>query len=149
MSKPQKKMPKMVIGWREWIALPVLGVPRIKAKADTGARSSALHAWNITEFFRGGSRWVRFDIHPLQGKHTLIKTCEAPVTDWRPVTNSGGRTEQRYVIETILEFAGNRWPIEVTLTKRDQLGFRMLLGRTALRGRAIVDPTRSFLAGIL
>jgi hypothetical protein len=139
---------KTIIGWREWVALPALGVPCIKVKVDTGARSSALHAWNIEEFQRKGAAWVRFDVHPLQRADEPSLTCEAAVVDWRSVTNSGGRTEQRYVIETELEFADIRWPIEITLTKRDELGFRMLLGRTALRGWAIVDPARSFLAGV-
>lgn len=149
-KKPPKppKGPKMIIGWREWVALPALGVARIKAKVDTGARSSAIHAWDITEFSRGGSRWVRFDVHPMQRADRPSVTCEAPVVDRRGVTSSSGRAEDRYVIETDLDFAHVRWPVEITLAKRDEMGFRMLLGRTALRGRAIVDPGRSFLAGL-
>ena len=140
MSKPS-------CGWREWVTLPSLGIDYIKAKVDTGARTSALHAWHITEIERQGASWVRFCVHPNQ--RTLVGEiwCEAAVVDRREVRNSGGRAEPRYVVETELQLGSEVWPIELTLTSRDDMGFRMLLGRTAVRKRLLVDPGRSFLLG--
>ncbi|MDH5576249.1 MAG: ATP-dependent zinc protease [Nitrospirota bacterium] len=137
-------MDKPVIGWREWVALPELGVNRIKAKIDTGARTSAIHAFDIEVCKKGGQEWVRFAIHPYQKNDTDIQTCTCPVRDIRVITNSGGSREQRVVIETQLTIGNLSWPIEMTLTNRDEMGFRMLLGRTAIKGRFLVDPGRSF-----
>ena len=137
-------MNKPTIGWREWVTLPELGVERIKAKIDTGARTSALHAFDIEVGKKSGQDWVRFTIHPYQKNDTEIQTCTCPVRDIRIITNSGGSQERRIVIETQLTVGTLSWPIEMTLTNRDQMGFRMLLGRTAIKGRFLVDPGRSF-----
>lgn len=141
------KQPKMIIGWREWISLPDFRVPGIKVKVDTGAATSAIHAFNIVPFEKDGERFVRFNIHPLQGRHDVSIPCEAKLIDRRKVTNSGGQSQNRYVIETAMEIAGQRWTIDLTLTNRDQMKFRMLLGRSAMRGKLIVDPHLSYLAG--
>jgi hypothetical protein len=136
-----------VIGWREWVALPELGIERIKAKVDTGARSSALHAFDIEYVARGRGMLVRFKVHPIQRNAQTTVGAEAPLIGWRTVTNSGGASELRPVVRTAMTFMGETWPLEVTLTRRDVLGFRMLLGRQALRGRFTIDPGHSFLGG--
>ncbi len=127
------------------LALPELGIEQIKAKIDTGARSSCLHTFKIEPFKQDGDLWVHFWIHPQQKNDELVKECVAKVIDQRTVKDSGGHEEQRYVIETMLSFNGEQWPIEVTLTNRKNMLFRMLLGRTAMHHRIIVDPTASFL----
>ncbi|RME71782.1 MAG: ATP-dependent zinc protease [Planctomycetota bacterium] len=136
-----------VLGWREWVSLPGLGVDWIKAKVDTGARTSSLHASRIEPFVRDGVPMVRFELHPLQRDTTVTVRCEARVIDRRPVRSSSGHVQERFVIETDLEARGERWAIELTLSHRDAMGFRMLLGRRAIRGRFLVDPGRSFLGG--
>jgi hypothetical protein len=138
---------KLRVGWREWVRLADLGVAAIKAKIDTGARTSALHAFAIEPFRRAGALWVRFEVHPIQRSSTVKIKCEAPAIDERAVRNSGGSVDRRYVIETRLMLGDRAWPIELALANRDQMGFRMLLGRTALGGRALIEPGRSFLAG--
>lgn len=135
---------RTVVGWREWIGLPDLGVPRIKAKIDTGARTSALHAFKVEPFDRGGERFVRFFVHPLQRRKRPEILCEALLIDERVVVSSNGQHEMRYVIETLLHVGESRWPIELTLTNRDEMSFRLLLGRQALRKRLVVDPGSSF-----
>lgn len=137
----------VTLGWREWVGLPELGLPLIKAKVDTGARTSALHAFQVERFTQDGAAWVRFAVHPVQGRDDLVVRCAAPLLDQRCVTDSGGHREERPVIAAMLEVAGQRWPIELTLTDRDSMRFRMLVGRTALSGVALVDVQHSFLTG--
>ncbi len=127
------------------MALPDLGLSAIKAKIDTGARSSAIHTDQIEPFLRDGKKWVHFRMHPLQRDITKTVTAEAEVVDERQVRNSGGYSELRIVIVTTAELEGHKWPIELTLTNRDVMGFRMLLGRAAVRGRFLVDPGQSYL----
>lgn len=135
------------LGWREWAALPELGIARIKVKLDTGARTSSLHAFDLERFRREDTDMVRFEIHPHQRSARGAILVERPVLEDRWVRNSGGQRELRPVIETTVGIGGRTWPIELTLTRRDAMGFRMLLGRQALRQRALVDPGRSFRAG--
>ena len=138
---------KMKLGWREWVSLPDLGLHAIKAKVDTGARTSALHAFELRRFESGGIARVEFRIHPRQRDTDTVAVCTADVVDERVVRDSGGHREMRYVIETPVVIGDETWPIEVTLTARDDMLFRMLLGRGAIRGHATVDPSRSYLAG--
>ena len=142
---PKKKSSLQELGWREWVSLPALGIDRIKAKIDTGARTSALHAFSLQPFKENDQERIRFDIHPLQGNKKNVISCEADVVDLRWVTDSGGHSEERYVIETPVLINGRTWLIEVTLTERDTMLFRMLLARNAIRGRYVVNPARSFL----
>lgn len=132
------------IGWREWIGLPELGDIAVKAKVDTGARTSTLHAYDIEEFQRDGDPWVRFSFHPNQRDSETTVESQARLAGLRRVTASNGQAEMRHVISTVASIDGEQLEIELTLTRRDAMGFRMLLGRRAIRGRFLVDPKRSF-----
>lgn len=144
LIRPIRKYP--IIGWREWVSLPGLNIPRIKAKVDTGARTSALHAFSLKPFTENGKNKIQFEIHPMQHNTEETINCVADVIDKRMVTDSGGHQEERYVIETPITIAGQTWLIEITLTERENMLFRMLLGRSALRKRFIVNPARSFVS---
>jgi hypothetical protein len=145
--KKIKNQPAIVIGWKEWIGLPDLGIPAIKAKIDTGARTSALHTFSLEEFETGGCRMVRFGIHPLQRRGDIELFCEAPVLERRRVKDSGGHVEKRYLIRTTAALGGLSWPIDVTLTDRAPMLFRMLVGRKAVEDRFLIHPGRTYLTG--
>jgi len=135
-----------VIGWREWVGLPEFGIKSIKVKVDTGARSSSLHAYDVTEFVRRGVKFVRFRIRPVQRSRQEV-LAEAELLEYRAVKTSSGRATMRPVIVTHVELLGEFWPVELTLANRDEMGFRMLLGREAFRRRFLVDGGRSFYGG--
>lgn len=142
------RTPLNILGWREWVALPELGIPAIKAKIDTGAKTSALHAFRIDPFHDNGTEFVRFWLHPLRRKKSIELMCVAAVCQKRIVKDSGGHVEERYMIETPVRVGGREWNIELTLTSREDMMFRMLLGRTAItRGKLTIDPAASFLTG--
>jgi ribosomal protein S6--L-glutamate ligase len=138
---------KVILGSEEWCSFPELGIPTIKARVDSGAKTSALHAINIAPFIKNETNWVRFDINPIQNNLKTVIHCEAPLIDKRIVKSSSGFREQRYVIQTNLGIGNSKWPIEMTLTNRDSMGFRMLLGREAMSGRVLVDPEQQYLLG--
>jgi len=138
---------KTMLGWREWLTLPEIKIPAIKAKIDTGAKTSALHAFFVEPFKRQDRDFVRFGIHPLQRTSTPELICEAPVKDFRTVSDSGGHREERYVIETMISLGPHSWTAEITLTDRESMRFRMLLGRSAISGLFLVNPEASFLTG--
>jgi ribosomal protein S6--L-glutamate ligase len=138
---------KVILGSEEWCTFPELGIPTIKARVDSGAKTSALHAINIAPFIKNDTNWVKFDINPIQNNLKTVIHCEARLVDKRIVKSSSGFREQRYVIQTNLEIGASKWPIEMTLTNRDSMGFRMLLGREAMSGRVLVDPEQKYLLG--
>ncbi len=146
-KKISKQLP--IIGWREWVVLPDLNICRIKVKVDTGARTSALHAFWVEAYKKNHQEWVRFAIHPLQHNTDVVIECDAPVKDRRMVTDSGGHKQHRYVIETSICLGAHIIDAELTLTDRDTMRFRMLLGRTAMNGRFLVDSHASYLHGPL
>jgi len=138
---------QFVIGWREWVALPELGVDKVCCKVDTGARTSALHAFYVDEFTKDEIKMVRFGLHPKQGNTKKEIHCEAKILEQRDVMDSGGHIENRYIIETKLILGNAIWPIEVNLTNRDTMRYRMLLGRTGIVDKYLVDASASYLAG--
>ena len=143
-SELHQRLP--LIGWREWIALPDLDVAAIKAKVDTGARSSSLHAYDVSEFRRGKSIWLRFTVAPTQRSLSNRIITEAPLVEYRSVRSSSGHQSYRPVIRTTIQLGELKWSTEITLSSRDEMGFRMLLGRQSLANRFMVDSGKSFLA---
>ncbi|WP_339886855.1 30S ribosomal protein S6--L-glutamate ligase [uncultured Flavobacterium sp.] len=138
---------KVIVGSEEWCSLPAIGIPTIKARVDSGAKTSALHAINIKTFSKDNQEWVKFDINPIQNNAKALIHCEAQLVDQRIVKSSSGFREKRYVISTNVSLGGKTWEIELTLTNRDSMGFRMLLGREAMSGRVMVDPEQKFVLG--
>lgn len=137
-----------VLGWREWLSIPDLGISRIKAKVDTGARSSCLHTTTLETYQDDqGLARVRFTVHPLSRKTATPVHCDCTVTSTRMVRDSGGHEEIRPFIRVPVQLGPHLWEVEFSLTNRDNMKFRMLLGRTAMKGRFLVDPTRSYLLG--
>ncbi len=150
-SGEEEATTQFTLGWREWVCLPDWGIDQLKVKVDTGAKTSALHAFNLRIADRnagstsGAIRLVHFDVHPVQRSHQNAVSVVAELVEYRTVRSSTGHTERRPVVQTRLVVGDYSWPIQVTLTNRDAMGFRMLLGREALKGRVLVDPSRSFL----
>ena len=139
---------RRILGWREYIEIPELGIigpNRIKAKIDSGARSCALHAINIRYFQKEGASWIAFDVHPRQRDNKSLVSCQAPLLEVRSVKDSGGKRTLRPVILTKVKLGDSVVPIELTLIARDSMGFRMLIGRQAIRGRYLIDPGSSFI----
>ncbi len=138
---------KMVVGSEEWCAFPGLGIPAIKARVDSGAATSSIHAFNIQQFKRDGELWVSFEVHPLQNNQKTEVRCECPVVDRRRVKSSSGVSQTRFVVAAELKIGEETWGVELTLANRDSMGYRMLLGREAMNGRVLVDPSVRFLMG--
>lgn len=137
-----------VIGWREWAALPDLNIPAIKVKVDTGAKTSALHAFQMETYYIDDREHVRFWLHPLRRRDDIVICCEAPIVDRRVVKDSSANAEERCVIKTPIRIGTHQWDIELTLTSREDMLFRMLLGRRAMVDSGfVVDPAASYLAG--
>jgi ribosomal protein S6--L-glutamate ligase len=134
----------MIVGNAEWCSLPDLKIPAIRARIDSGAKTSSIHAVNIKEFYKGRQQWVKFEIHPLRIHTDIFVECEAPVYDFRLVKSSTGEAQPRYVIQTSIEMGGEKWTIQVTLANRRSMGFQMLLGREAMTHRILINPSEDF-----
>lgn len=146
-SFSNKKEEKLKVGWREWISLPELQIQSIKAKFDTGARTSVLHTYFIEPLLNSDRPQVRFGVHPLQRTEKKEVVCTADVIDRRRIVDSGGHPEMRYIIRTAVLIGGKNWPIDLSLTNREQMRFRLLIGRSAISGKLVIDPQRSFTLG--
>lgn len=144
MNNPAQKK---IIGCEEWCTFSELGIPAIKARVDSGAKTSAIHAVNTQKFHRNHQLWVRFEVHPLQSNHHNVICCERPVIDERVVKSSSGDTDTRFVIQAPLKLGDETWDIELTLANREVMTFRMLLGREAMKGRLIIDPELTMTQG--
>lgn len=145
--KGRPRHPLARVGWREWASFPDLGVDAIKAKVDTGARTSALHAVDTESFEKDGATWVRFGVVARGHSEATAVPVEAALLEWREVRSSNGIVQRRPVIETELGLGDGAWDVELTLSDRSLMGFQLLLGRQALRNKVVVDPGRSFLLG--
>lgn len=143
----KKTTDKIIIGSVEWCSFPGLGIPAIKARVDSGAKTSSIHAFNIQKIRRNGESWISFEVHPLQGDRRTVIRCEQPILDKRVVKSSSGIAETRYVIAANIKVGDEAWDIEITLANRDSMGYRMLLGREAMSGRMLVDPSLNFCLG--
>lgn len=137
----------IIIGGEEWCAFPGLNITAIKARVDSGAKTSTIHASNIHKFMRKGEKWVSFEVHPIQDSRRITLQCKAKVVDHRNIKSSSGISEKRFVIQSAMKIGNFQWDIELTLANRDSMGFRMLLGREAMENRVLVDPANSFLLG--
>ena len=133
------------VGWKEWCALPELNVPLIKAKIDTGARTSSLHTLQLDPYKKNNKNYVRFIVDPLQNNPKIYKECHAEIIDFRHIKNSGGHIEERIVIHTPLRMGNQEWPIEITLTNRNSMRFRMLIGRQALKSHLLINPSKAYI----
>lgn len=138
---------KIIVGNQEWCAFPELGLPAVKARIDSGAKTSSLHAWDIETFYENEIKMARFIVHPLQRDLSVTLACQAPVVDRRAVKSSSGIAQTRTVIATTLSLGGVEWPVELTLTNRDSMRYRMLLGRQAMADRILIDPSLAFQQG--
>lgn len=145
IRKKKKKRDRPLIGWREWVDLPDFEVTGVNAKIDTGAKSSAIHAFRIKEVMLDGEPHVEFFLHPVQRRKKPEVFCRAPIADMRVIRSSNGQEEERYVIATQLRLGDRSWKIDLTLTNRDAMGFRLLIGRDALRRKFLIDPGASYL----
>lgn len=143
----KKKLAKLTIGSEEWCAFPDMALPAIKARVDSGAKTSSIHAFNIQPFRRDGQAWVSFEVHPIQKNRRIVIRCEKPVIDKRSVKNTSGLAETRYVVSAPMKLGKEVWEVELTLANRDSMGYRMLLGREAMKDRAIIDPALRFVQG--
>ncbi len=143
MAKQRREL--AIVGWREWVSLPELGASDVKAKIDTGARTSALHAFKLRIRERDGVDHAEFEIHPRQRSTSDAVQVSWPISSWKSVRSSNGTTQRRPVIRTDLAMGERRWPVEITLTNRDEMGFRILIGRAAIRRKFLVNPNRSYL----
>lgn len=142
-----RKKPLTEIGWREWVAFPEYGVAQIKAKIDTGAKTSAVHAFRINEMHVNGAPHVEFFLHPEQKRRQPEMQCIAPIKDKRLIKSSNGQVQERIIVSTLLAIAGEEWTIDLSLSNRDEMGFRLLLGRDALRNKVIIHPGKSYMLG--
>lgn len=145
--KKMKPKNKNIIGSEEWCKLKSLGIPAIKARIDSGAKTSTIHAYNIHTYRKDKVLWVNFEVHPLQNDRKTILHCDAEVVDRRDIKSSSGTIEKRYIINTTIELNNAKWDIEMSLSNRDSMGYRMLLGREAMKNRIIIDPSKSFICG--
>ena len=145
--KRRRKAPLQIVGWREWVSFTEFGGPPVRAKVDTGARTSAIHARNIKITRQGGRDIATFDIYPVQRDASIVVHCRAPIVTRRRIRNSGGQVQERLIVRTTIAIGDNSFAIDLSLTRRDQMGYRMLLGRRALKNRFVVDSGRSYVQG--